>query len=387
MRHSRFLHIAAALLWLGLCPGVRAQERTTVAFDYNVHFDWFFVNNEYGASQNAFGPSQTMTGFRLTPLAGLRVDQRNGMRHRLLGGIDIEKDFGANPFGTGAESDKKQENWNLFREIKVYYTFRAQFKKTDFSFVAGIYPRYETRGKYTTAILSDPVRFYDNNLEGLLLRFSRPKSYYEVGLDWNGKFGTDRHERFNIFSYGDAAVTSWLHLGWQAMFQHYAGSRNQSGVVDDHFVNPFVTFDFAPMTGLQALRLTAGPFVAYERDRRWKTVEWPWGLDVVTEVKHWGVGIRNEFYWGQSMLPLYTLEDPDGVPYGSTLYYRGAYWRVRTDAADLPAVYDRLEAYWMPRLNDWLRIRIAAVAHFNKGYSGWQQIATLIFDLDALRHR
>ena len=364
------------------------NDRTVVRFDYNVRFDWFFVNNEYSASQDAYGPSRTMTGLRLTPLAGLRIDQPNGMKHRLLAGIDIEKDFGANPFGTGAEGDPKQLTWNLFREIKIYYTFEAQFKKTDFSFVAGIYPRSETRGKYTTAVLSDPVRFYDNNLEGLLLRFRRPKSYYEVGLDWNGKYGDVRHERFNIFSYGDVYILPWLHFGWQGMFQHYAGSKQQKGVVDDHFLNPYFTFDFAPMSGLQALNLSVGPFVGYERDRRWKEVKVPWGVDAVTEIRHWNVGIRNEFYYGTSIMPFYAVEDSNGVPYAGNLYMRGAYWQVRTDPEQLPACYDRLEAYWQPRISDWLRIRIAAVAHFNQGFSGWQQIATLLFDLDTLmKHR
>ena len=366
------------------CSDGRQEPAARVRFDYNVHFDWFFVNNEYSASHQAYGPSRTMTGLRLTPLAGLRIDQRNGWSHRLLGGIDIEKDFGANPFGTGEEADRKQENWNLFRELKIYYTFQAQFKKTDFSFVAGIFPRYETRGRYTTAVLSDPVRFYDNNLEGLLLRFARPKSYYEVGLDWNGKYGVRRHERFNIFSYGDVYILPWLHFGWQGMFQHYAGAEEQPGVVDEHFLNPYFTFDFAPMSGLQALHLQTGLFAAYQRDRRWSRVEVPLGLDIVTAVRHWNVGLRNEFYWGQSMMPFYTLADSEGVPYGNRLYNRGAYWQVRTDPAQTPAVYDRLEVYWEPRISEFLKIRIAAVAHFNEGFSGWQQIATLAFDLDKL---
>ena len=368
-------------------PSGRAtRERISVHFDYNAHFDWFFVNNEYSASQQAYGPSRTMTGLRLTPLVGLRIEQPNGMKHRLLAGIDIEKDFGANPYvyGTEDEQDRKQQNWNLFREIKIYYTFEAQFKKTNFSVVAGIFPRYETRGKYTTAILSDPVRFYDNNIEGLLLRFARPKSYYEVGLDWNGKYGEWRHEQFNIFSYGDVYILPWLHFGWQGMFHHYAGAKQQPGVVDDHLLNPYFTFDFAPMSGLQALNLAVGPFVGYQRDRRWDEVKVPWGVDAVTEIRHWNVGIRNEFYYGMSQMPYYAVEDSMGNLYGDRLYMRGAYWQVRTDPGKLPAYYDRLEAYWQPRISDWLRVRIAAVLHFNEGFSGWQQIATLVFDLDTL---
>ena len=155
-------------------------------------------------------------------------------------------------------------------------------------------------------------------------------------------------------------------------------------MVDDHLLNPYFTFDFAPMSHLQALNLSVGGFVGYQRDRRWKEVKVPLGLDVVTNLRHWNFGVRNEFYWGTSLMPFYAVEDAAGVPYGERLYFRDPYWQVRTGDAHLPAVYDRLEAYWQPRLGDFLRIRIAAIAFFNHGFSGWQQTATLIFDLDTL---
>ena len=366
--------------------GSREQVETRRAkqpleFDYNVHADWFFVNNEYGASDESYDPSRTMTGIRVTPSLGLRYTHKAGV-HRLMGGIDLLKEFGANPVGRGAESSVRQENWDIFREITLFYQFSGGWGKTSFTGVAGAYPRYLTEGKYTTAILSDKVRFYDNNLEGLLLKFRRPRSYYEVGADWNGKYGTDRRERFNIFSYGDVYLAKWLHFGWQAMFQHYAGSVNVKGVVDDHFLNPWLKFDFTPYVPLQEFSLQTGAFAAYQFDRRaGGSPVFPLGADVVLDVRNWGVGVRNEAYYGKGLLPFWFDTDAAGNMYGPDLYYRSTFWRM-----DSIPFYDRLEVYWTPRITDFLRAKVSAVFHFGDAYFGWQQIATLIFDLDALRH-
>jgi len=120
-------------------------RRKALEFDYNVHLEWFFVNNEYAASDNRFAPSRTMCGVRATPSVGLRINQER-MTHRLLGGIDILKDFGASPTAYGAEADRRQENWNLFREITLYYNLSAVFGRTEFSAVAGIFPGILRKG-------------------------------------------------------------------------------------------------------------------------------------------------------------------------------------------------------------------------------------------------
>ena len=64
---------------------------------------------------------------------------------------------------------------------------------------AGIFPRRAMMGNYSDAFFSDSLRFYDNNIEGILLRISNQKTLWELGCGWMGQFGQVRKEKFMIF--------------------------------------------------------------------------------------------------------------------------------------------------------------------------------------------
>ena len=356
-----------------------------VKLDYNVHMDYAFVNNEFDRSSSFFIPTGTIAAARVSPYIGLKIDRGELGRHRLMGGIDIMKNFGENPISWGAETSPSLENLALFREITLWYQYTRQFGETTFNMAAGVFPRHLCGGKYTTAVFSDGVRFFDNNAEGLLLKWNREKSNYEVILDWNGLIGHDRREQFNILSYGECYLKDWLQLGWQGMFHHYANSAAACGVVDDHFLNPFVTFNFAKMTSMQALSLSAGPFLAYQRDRRKENYDIPLGADFVLKAKKWDVGLRYEFYYGEDMMPLFGMTDNAGIAYGTNLYTRSGAWRISKDGS--PSHYQNAEIYWEPRLAEFVHIKVSAIAHMNKEFIGWQQLLILNFDLDALRDK
>ena len=215
MRKSLFLALLLSCLTSGPTWALSRQDSTaTVRFAYDVNFEMNFDNTEYRTS---LYPSMTIFGARLTPSVGLSVGQANGMHHRLMAGIDVMKDFGRNPVGPeqiavaggetvpNPEASTRQSNWNLFGEILLYYRWDASFRKTDLTMTAGIFPR-STAATYPRAFFSDSLRFYDNNLEGLLLQFRRPKSYYEVGIDWMGMFGKYRRERFMLFGSGKSRI-------------------------------------------------------------------------------------------------------------------------------------------------------------------------------------
>ena len=63
------------------------------------------------------------------------------------------------------------------------------------------------------------------------------------------------------------------------------------------------------------------------------------------------------------------------------------FYRIHDDGSSGWGPYDRLEAYWEPKIGPYLNIRIAAVFHFHKKYSGCQQMVTLKFNLDKLLKR
>lgn len=354
----------------------------TVAFDYDIRFDFAFINNEYDSSNRQFSPSQTIAAVKASPYIGVRIRHGDFGRHRVMVGVDVLKDFGAVlNFG------------KLFVDFSLWYQFDGVFGRNKLSAIAGIYPRYLCEGSYSSVIYSDYFRFYDNNFEGLLIKWRRPNAFYEIGLDWNGRKGPGRRERFNVFSSADAGATSWLRFGWQAMLQHYACTDETPGiVVDECFVNPWMRFDFAQMSGLQALSLTLGPYIAYQNDRRFHAKpQIPLGGDAVFLIRNWDVSIRNEFYYGQSMAPLWREIDGRDVIYATNLYYRDAFWQITLDNPKRFSYYDCLEAAYTPHICDFLDLKIAVKAHFLDGpkgpFAGWQQIATLTFDLQKLLDR
>ena len=232
----------------------QAQEKPKPSFTYDVDFEMLFDNREFAKSN--FTPSMTIFGARLTPKVGLALDESDGVGHRLMVGIDVMKDFGASPISklvAGGETDEtaaRQNNIGLFREMTLYYNFHKKFAKTDMEIYAGIFPRSAMEGSWSEAMFSDSLVFYDNNLEGLLLKFRRTKAYFEVGCDWMGQYGRARREKFMIFTAGEGKVLPFISLGYAGYMLHYANSQKVKGLVDNILVNPYARFDFAQKSGL-----------------------------------------------------------------------------------------------------------------------------------------
>ena len=190
---------------------ISAKGTPKPSFVYDLDFEMRFDNREFATS--TFTPSMTIFGARLTPQVGLALTEDNGTQHRLMAGIDVMKDFGSG------------KDLALFQEIQVYYNLRKKINKTDMEIYAGIFPRKVSGGAYSQAFFSDSLRFYDNNLEGLLLKFKRPAAYFEVGCDWMGQYGQTRREKFMIYTAGEGKVLPFLSIGYAGYMLHYANSE------------------------------------------------------------------------------------------------------------------------------------------------------------------
>lgn len=384
-----------ALLMLMYTSEAVAQtmEKNDLTFAYDVNFDMNFDNREFYKSR--FSSSMTIFGARLTPSVGISIRNREGLEHRVMIGIDVMKDFGASPVSTSVapeespETKTSQSHRDLFRELTLYYRLDKKSGVNDFSLLTGIFPRSNMEGHYSQAFFSDSLRFYDNNLEGILLKLRRPNAYYELGCDWMGQYGTDRRERFMVFSSGEGCLLDWLSLGYAGYMYHFADSRSVHGVVDNILLNPFARFDFSRMSGLQRLSLKAGWLQGFQHDREGVGhYVFPGGAEAVFEVRNWNVGIRNSLYIGRDMMPYYNSTDAGGFKYGNRLYMGDPFFRVHDDGTAEPGSYDRLEAYYEPVIGTYLKIRLAAIFHFNgMAYSGTQQMVVLRFDLQKLLNR
>lgn len=390
--HAVFFVVSAILLSQGnVLTAASADSLSGVRFAYDVDFVMNFDNREY--TSNDYSKSMTIFGARLTPSIGVSVFGKKTARHDVMLGIDVMKDFGASPVsperaGTSPETSKSQDNWDLFKEITLYYRLRQQVGKTGIDLVTGIFPRRLMKGEYSTAFFSDSLRFYDNNLEGLLMSFTRPSAYYELGCDWMGQFGTDRRERFMIFSSGTASISDMFALGYSAYLYHFACARNVDGVVDNALLNPFVRFDLSHVSGLQRLSFTLGWLQSMQNDRKnIGKYTFPCGGEFTASIRNWNVGIENRLFYGTDMMPYYDRKDEAGYKYGNMLYMGDPFYRIgkRQGGAGL---YDRLEVYYEPYIADFVGIRAAAVLHFNGNrFSGWQQMVSVVFNLQTLLDR
>lgn len=349
-----------------------ATDRSKLKFAYDVDFEMNFDNREYYESD--FSSSMTIFGARLTPSVGLALSEENGAMHKLMLGIDVMKDFGSEAVS------------NLFHEMTLYYNFEKQINKTKMGIYAGIFPRTAMEGSYSQAFFSDSLRFYDNNLEGILLKFHRPKAYFEVGCDWMGQFGHTRREKFMIFTAGEGQVLPFMSVGYAGYMLHFANSGRSNGLVDNILLNPYVRFDFGDKAQLQTLSFRLGWLQAMQRDRAYAGIfVYPYGLEFDQEVRNWNVGILNRIFYGQDMMPYYNNYDNAGLKYGPDLYYGDPFYRIHDDGTTGAGLYDRLELYYEPKLGNFLKLRVSALFHFHSfSYSGCQQMVSLRFNLDKL---
>lgn len=353
---------------------VADSSKVKVGFAYDLNFDMQFDNREFYKS--AYTSSMTIFGTRITPSVGVALEQKNGARHRMMVGIDVLKNFGA-----------ANDNSELFKEMTLYYNVQKQLGKTGFEMVAGVFPRRFAEGSYSQAFYSDSLRFYDNNLEGLLLKFSRPKAHFEVGCDWMGRYDTYRRERFQIFSAGEGQVLPFMSIGYAASLYHFSCSGVSDGVVDNALVNPYMRFDLASKANLQTLSVRLGWLQALQNDRAHVGhYVFPGGAEVVMEVQKWNVGVKNDMFIGKNMMPYYNTIDNAGYKYGSLLYMGSPFYRVWDNGRDGVGLADRLEIYYAPKFGaPYLDLKVSAVFHFDgEKYCGCRQMVSLNFNLEEL---
>ena len=368
--------------------GLLASAQT---FTYDVRFDYGFDNREFDVRNNRYASSRTLHAARLTPSVGLLFPQDRSITHSVHLGVDLLKNMGESR--TPYTSDGI-ENIGLLREMTLWYGLDARLRQTRWTGLAGIFPaRHSVFGdlsdgsdplsgrNLSTAFLSDANRFFDNNMEGLLVKAVRAHARYEVGLDWMGMPGIGRREQFRILSFGKGLVTERFYAGWALQVHHYAGSENVRGVVDDILLSPFLELDLTPRRSeIRLFTLSVAWLESFQRDRQQDAaMRRSGGVQGTVDFRWRALGLRNEAFFGGDLLPLYGLLSPEGTPYGTDLYRGTPFFRAG-------GPYDRAELYWQPVVSSFLDLRLGAVLHFaDGGFQGWQQRFTVRFDLEKAR--
>ena len=371
------IYILASLLLLSVTTFAREKD---VKFTWDVDFEMNFDNREF--YESAFTNSMIIFGARLTPAFGLEYLGKDGAGHRLMAGIDVMKDFGASPVSellAGGKTDEtlpRQNNLNMFREITIYYNLEKKIGDTGLELYAGIFPRRKMEGRYSEAFFSDSLKFYDNNLEGLLVKIHRPKAYFEVGCDWFGQYGQARRERFMVYSSGESRIAPFFSIGYSGYMYHFANCAQVQGLVDNILIEPYARFDFSDRVPLQTLELTFGWLQAFQHNREHVGhYVFPGGGHLDLEARKWNIAVKNMLFYGTDMMPYFNWKDEGGFKYGTNLYLGDPFYRIHDDGTKGAGVYDRLEVCYEPSIGEHVKIKVAALFHFhNFHYSGCQQI-------------
>lgn len=378
--NKTILFLLASALALILPVSLLSQEKEgKLRPVYTINLYYNLDNREISPSGQRFTNSMIINAAQLTPLVGVEVSQGKEVTHRVMAGIDIVKNMGERPT---SDKDAKLNNTALFQEILMYYELVRDTPGTKVTFDAGVFPRGIAKGEYTQPFWSDSVYWMSNNFAGLFAKLDKPKSHYEIGLDWYGMKARERREEFRIVSSGVSNVAKDVFVGWRFYGHHYANSTAISGVVDDILGEPFIKKEI-PST-MQQLYAELSWLQGLQRDRRVnKGFLTPGGPQLELMAGKWNVFIRNRLYWGSGLMPLYDSVDNAGVKYGSNLYWGSPFYMVhrnRNESWKHWGTYDRLEIFWAPKISKYLDLKVSTVFHFNEWeFSGWQQKLTLAF--------
>lgn len=389
---------SAQSFFFGQSQQGRQADEKKVEFDYDIDFQYYFDNREFKFSQDIFASSKVYNKARISPSFGIRAEQNRNITHLLMVGVDLTKNLGENPNGESIyyeeEDAETLRNAKHFKDIFYYYNLQARTWGGNLDLFAGIFPRNVMEGEYSRVFFSDVTKVIDPDLEGLFVKFRSPRLYAEAGSDWLGYRDFDRHERYMVFTAGSYSILDWLSAGWAATYIHVGDSYIFKCDAHDAIVNPYVKADFGKMTGLQELSVKAGGLVSMQIDRTLETEPYyPVAAESVITVRNWNAGIENTFFFGDNMMPYRSSFYTDALDtsYFTDLLYLGDpfYFTHRGFASG----YDRLELFYEPKISDGLSLRLSAVGHcifpsseVVGSFLGWQAKASVIFDLDLLRH-
>lgn len=369
MKLTKYLLVATAAL---MATGAWAQSESkpeTVGemikkrFSARGYYSILFDNREY---KSEFAWSQTIFYHRAEAYLSFKINDKD----RVTGGVDALQHFGRrHQWGTLGQPDRQPKPVGA-----LYY----EHSGARFTAKAGIFPRYFK--VQAPQEIYDRLRYgYDPMMQGLLLRYeNRYNGFVEFAGDWYSAYGDTQREKIMLYSSAQLRpVLGWgrFYAGYHASLQHYSESRQAEGVVDNAVLKPYA--EFAPMRryGSDAIIVgaSAGWLQTFQRDRLFSgkvlTPGGPW----FRISAHWrGLSAINDLYLVDNLMPLWEK-------YGTDLYIGDPWFRTTH------GVYNCFMFVWEPHLGRNVDLRLLSVHHFDGARWGWQQMASLIVNLNSWR--
>ena len=355
----RFAHLLRAsaikILLIALCL-LSVQLSTAQSFEWDLRLDTKFDNREYAAvSYLGSVPSITFFSVRLAPALGVGF----GDHHRMMLGASYPRDMGA------AVSRRDPEPL-------IYYNYHS----SKYGLWAGKFERRHLIGAYSRAIYAGSHTFYDNVIDGFAMQFTPRRGRLELVLDWDGMGSATVRESFRILSAGewnpvDKGPMRWL-TGSYSFDMYHLASRTESrdGVVDHILVDASIGAALERLLPwFDRLTLKAGWTGGFDRERSgdniWLT---PDGFTTEVVVQKKKLGVRNMFYKGDPLLPLWHA-------YGSRVY--------KGDPFFVSGVNNYTMLFWYPSLTRGVTLRLELGMHTDGRHIGLQQVAWVGVTLDS----
>lgn len=314
---------------------------------WNVDFDVRLDNHEFAKMD--IGRSKTLFGLYLAPTVGFGWDENI---HSLNVGADLQTSFGLvgdEPY-TGS--------------LLAYYKLDAPKHKV----YAGVFPVGDMFDDFTTAFVSDEMRFNDRSLEGVAYVYRARRGYVKLIFDmprWSRDYMS---EILTLYS-SSKWTFGGFSMGYLFDLNHYAYGIDRGLIVDNYWLNPFVEYSFGKYISLQKGIINIGGIVTAQRDRTvTNELIFPMGGQARLSVQKWNVGLDNTFYFGDNLMPYAGYVD---------LYHGSDMYMTQT------GVYNRLECYFDAYTTDFMDVSISWIMHTDGVGIGWQQKAKVSIALDS----
>lgn len=257
---------------------------------------------------------------------------------------------------------------NGVKEGTVVPTLYYRHEGERWKFSMGMFPRTQLREPLPGFMWCDSLAYFQRNIRGALVQYRGADGFADAYIDWRAHQTETRREAFNIVVHGQWQPAGKVFLaGAHAMMNHFAKTRHadeSQSIVDNFLVNPYVGVDLSRHTALDSLTVKAGGLVTLERFREyggWKTPGGFW-LDMTFEWK-W-LGLRNSFYAGGKLFPLYGR-------FGTLLYQGESYYQ--------SSMYNRTDIYARIMRNEWMDLE--AQLNFNVAKGNFMFYQRLILNI------
>lgn len=373
----------------------QANQNRKISADYDMEFRYDFDWRNFNACDDILSSSMVINSVRLTPSVGFSLQQDKNTRHRVLFGISVMKELGANPASAVIfqdENDEKLKNLALFQKILVYYDFRRSNGKANFEALAGVFPNSYRSGYYSRAVFSDIDRIYNPEIEGAMLKYENARFRYELGLDCTSSKALERVLGYNLFTSGEYSPFRWGSIGWNGNFAIVRASPLTDANADNLLLNPYLKFDLGYKFGMEELSLRAGALASYQIDRFGdKRARFPMGAEIILSARNWGFGIEDSFFYGDNMMPFQSIKYSSEYPSSSftSLIYKGE--SIYCTQRGYASINNRLELFYAPDFSDFVDLKASAIAYMINGnnaikpFVGWQAKLSLFLNLDSFR--